>query len=47
MFLFNKRQINYNNKITCHLVEFSVKAGQHGTCNVSLVQNRVRFKKNL
>jgi hypothetical protein len=28
-------------------VEFSVKSGKHGTSTLSLVQNRVRLKKNL
>jgi hypothetical protein len=28
-------------------VEFSVKSGKHSTTTLSLVQNRVRFKKNL
>ncbi len=30
-----------------YTLEFSIKSGQHGNNSLSLVQNRVRFKKNL
>jgi len=30
-----------------NILGFSVKSGKHGTSTLSLVQNRVRFKKNL
>ncbi len=36
---------NMQTSFAKHSLEFSVKSGKHGTSTLSLVQNRVRFKK--
>jgi hypothetical protein len=37
----------YGHRFSGCLVEFPVKSGKHGTSTLSLVQNRVRFLKNV